>query len=346
MNRTTMTRAFVTVTGCALLPALLGQAPARPDSNSAARMQFEAASIRPAAPMNLPGRGGGAISERAGIPGTCIQRLALDQGRLNVRCYSLGKLIWAWAFGISPNRLVGPAWMGDSESDWSGGPKFDIVAKLPEGALRDQVPAMLQDLLATRFKLATHRELREQPVYALVAAKNGLTVQPASPGDADALNATANSSASEPMNMNGVPFAGTRIPSPDGGGSQVLIMNSPAIGTVRYTDSGAPAHTQRFEAPNITFEGVADLLTFAGIGPEPVVNATGNKDRHQIVLEISMAEVEALLRAGSPEQTDLQSAHLKAARDGLKKLGLQLEPRKAPVEMLLIDHLEKAPTDN
>ena len=295
--------------------------------------------------MVLPGRGGGNVSEKAGVPGRCVQRLTLDQGRLDIKCYSLGKLMWAWAFGIPATRLVGPVWMGDSASDWSGGPKFDILAKLPEGASRDQVPAMLQNLLATRFKLTTHREYREQPVYALVGAKGGLTLEPASQ-NAEALNAATNPQASGPMNMNGVQFYGTRVPSPDGGGSQVLIMNSPRMGIVRDSDSGSPNHVRRFEAPSITFEGLADLLNIAGIGPEPVVNATGEKGRYQIVLEMSMAEVEALLSAGTRDEADLQSAQIKAARDGLKKLGLQLEQRKVPVEVLVVDHLDKAPSEN
>jgi len=57
-----------------------------------------------------------------------------------------------------------------------------------------------------------------------------------------------------------------------------------------------------------------------------------------------MAELEALLTAGMRDE--MPSAKLKAARDGLKKLGLQLELRKAPIEVLVIDHLEKAPTEN
>src|SRR5206468_5539169 len=122
---------------------------------------------------------------------------------------SLGRLIWIWAFGIPPTRLVGPAWMGEATSDWSDGPRFDIEAKVPEGTSRDQVPAMLRDLLSTRFKLSTHREYREQPVYALVAAKAGLSVQSASQ-NAGALLAAANSQTSEPSNMNGVQFYVTR----------------------------------------------------------------------------------------------------------------------------------------
>jgi len=140
---------------------------------------------------------------RAGIPGRCLQKFTLDPGRVDIRCYSLGKLIWIWAFGIPPFRIVGPGWIGDAATDWTDGPAFDIFAKLPEGASRDQVPAMLRDLLATRFKLTTHREYREQPTYALVAAKGGLSA-PAASQNADAPQAAANSQTSEPSNMNGV----------------------------------------------------------------------------------------------------------------------------------------------
>jgi bla regulator protein blaR1 len=330
------------VVGVMNAPLLMGQAlPTSVDSGSTSRLEFEVASIKPAGPMNL--RGGADISERAGIPGRCIQKFTLDQGHLDIRCYSLGKLMWAWAFAIPPTRLVGTAWMGDSASDWTGGAKFDISAKLPEGASRDQVPAMLHNLLKSRFKLATHREYREQPVYALIAAKDGLTVQPASQND-DILNAVANAQPSGPMNMNGVSFYGARVPNPDGSGSQMLIMNSPRMGTVRNSESGSPKYITRFEAPDITFGGLADLLTIAGIGPEPVIDLTGEKGRHQVILEMSKAELEALLKDGMRD--DIQSAELKAARDGLKKLGLQLVPRKAPIEVLVVDHLEKSPTEN
>jgi bla regulator protein BlaR1 len=331
------------VVGVMNAPLLTGQAlPASVDSGSTSRPEFEVASIRPAGPMNVRG-GGGGISERAGIPGRCVQKVTLDQGRLDIRCYSLGKLMWAWAFGIPPARLAGTAWMGDSASDWTGGQKFDISAKLPDGASRDQVPAMLQNLLTTRFKLITHREYMEQPVYALIAAKGGPTVAPASQ-NGDTLAAAANPLGGGPMNMNGVSFYGERIPNPSGGGSQIVTMNSPRMGTVRDSDSGSPKHIRRFEAPSITFAGIADLLTIIGIGPEPVIDLTGEKGRHQVVLEMSMAELEALLKDGMRD--DIQSAELKAAQDGLKKLGLHLERRKAPIEVLVVDHLEKAPTEN
>jgi uncharacterized protein (TIGR03435 family) len=332
------------VVGVMNAPLLMGQAlPTPAASGSTARLEFEVASIRPAGPMNLP-PGGGRISKRSGIPGRCVQRFTLDQGRLDIKCYSLGSLMWAWAFRIPPSRLVGTAWMGDAATDWSGGERFDISAKLPEGASRDQVPAMLQNLLIARFKLATHREYREQPVYALIAAKDGPKVQPASQSS-DSLSAAAIHHGGEPSNMNGVYFYAERIPNPDGSGSQILIMNSPRMGTVRNSESGSPKYITRYEAPGITFGGLADLLTIAGIAdPEPVIDLTGEKGRYQVVLEMSMAGLEAVLSAGARD--DIQSTGLKAAQDGLKKLGLQLEHRKVPMEVLVVDHLDKAPTEN
>jgi bla regulator protein blaR1 len=328
------------VVGVLNAPLLLAQALPIP-SDSAVRPRFEVASIKPAGQM----QGIGNVSVRAGIPGRCVQKDTFDPGHVDIRCYSLGKLIWIWAFGIPPSRIVGPAWMGDAASDWSDGPKFDISAKLPEGTSRDQVPAMLRDLLATRFKLTTHREYREQPVYALVAAKGGLSLQFAAQ-NADALNVVANSQTSEPSNMNGVQFYVTRLPNPDGRGSQVWIMNSPRMGTVRKSETGSPNYIERYEAPSITLDGLADLLTIAGIGPDPVVNATGQQGRCQISLEMSIAELKELLTSETRVPGDRQSAMLKAARDGLKKFGLQLERRKAPVEVLVIDNLEKTPSEN
>ena len=51
--------------------------------------------------------------------------------------------------------------------------RFDIAARLPEGATKDDVPEMLRALLVERFKLAAHREKSEQPVLGLVVGKGG-----------------------------------------------------------------------------------------------------------------------------------------------------------------------------
>jgi uncharacterized protein (TIGR03435 family) len=51
--------------------------------------------------------------------------------------------------------------------------KFNIDAKLPVGASQDQIPVMMQTMLADRFKLKCHRETRAFREYALVVAKGG-----------------------------------------------------------------------------------------------------------------------------------------------------------------------------
>src|SRR5205807_7517580 len=65
--------------------------------------------------------------------------------------------------------ISGPAWL---ETE-----RFDIIAKIPEDAARDQISQMFQALLADRFKLKLHREKKERPVYALVAGKNGPKIE-------------------------------------------------------------------------------------------------------------------------------------------------------------------------
>jgi uncharacterized protein (TIGR03435 family) len=58
--------------------------------------------------------------------------------------------------------------------DQSGAqPQFEIAAKVPHGATKEQVRLMWQKLLADRFRVAVHRETKEVPVYELVVAKGG-----------------------------------------------------------------------------------------------------------------------------------------------------------------------------
>ncbi len=76
------------------------------------------------------------------------------------------KILIAIAYRFD-SRLIrgGPAWIDDQ--------LYDLAAKLPAGASQDRVPVMLQALLAEKFKLAVHRETKEQSVYFLVQGKTG-----------------------------------------------------------------------------------------------------------------------------------------------------------------------------
>jgi len=70
--------------------------------------------------------------------------------------------------------LGGPEWVGAASIDmrFVGGDRFDIAATLPEGTSAKEVPAMLRALLAERFKLTVHTEVREAPIYALLVARS------------------------------------------------------------------------------------------------------------------------------------------------------------------------------
>lgn len=75
------------------------------------------------------------------------------------------------AFGVYDDRLWsgGPGWIREKRFDISA--KFDL-SKYPKPTL-DQRRAMLQQLLADRFKLEVHHESKDFPLYALVIAKHG-----------------------------------------------------------------------------------------------------------------------------------------------------------------------------
>jgi uncharacterized protein (TIGR03435 family) len=80
------------------------------------------------------------------------------------------------------------------------------------------------------------------------------------------------------------------------------------------------------------------------------------KGRYQLVLEVSLNDLLGLrpaMTSAVDDPTarenalmDMEEAALKGFNDGLRKLGLQLERRKGPVETLVVDRVEKTPTAN
>ena len=130
-------------------------------------VSFEVASIKPSAPQPMGFR-------RIGM--------TTDGGIARYSGVSLQDLIRS-AYRVKDFQIQGP--------DWLGNDRFDIVAKLPDGAKEDQVPEMLQALLAERFKLTLHRDTKEHPIYALIVGKNGPQLKPAEVQTRDAGSAPA-----------------------------------------------------------------------------------------------------------------------------------------------------------
>ena len=111
---------------------------------------FEVASIKPSPPLSAKGVVFGMIDDPDRFNGSYVTLLDL----------------MARAYGVEHSRISGgPSWL---LSD-----RFDVIAKLPTGTPRGQIPLMLQTLLSERFRLIVRRESRMTRVYALVPAKGG-----------------------------------------------------------------------------------------------------------------------------------------------------------------------------
>jgi uncharacterized protein (TIGR03435 family) len=261
--------------------------------------------------------------------------MKVEPGRVEFRCATLEMLI-GYAFRVSPGRVTGPAWMMAL-----GSPRFNIEANIPQGASKNQVPEMFQNLLADRFKLVVHRETANLPVYALVVAKGGPKINKAAPREGAG---SPSVDLDAPSTFDG--FYGTvqtrTIPGADGSGS-VTTMSNPRMGTVRQT--GNPYRGQRWEAPDISFAGFADLVdNVAPFLSLPVIDMTGIGGRYNLTLEVSLKDLRE--PAGPGNAGDMEEIVLSAFNNGLLKLGLRLERRKGPLETVVVDRVEKTPTEN
>ena len=78
------------------------------------------------------------------------------------------------AYGLDHWRISGGL-------PWLSEDRFEVIATLPQGALREEIPLMLQGLLAERFGLIVAWEKRMSRVYALVEAKGGLKLKAVDP---------------------------------------------------------------------------------------------------------------------------------------------------------------------
>lgn len=147
------------VTGAPLLFVMHSVSLAQPTSPT-----FEVASVKPAVKV-LPGANGSGATGFAASSDAALVR------------YSGVSFKWLLtkAFQTSEFAISGPSWI-DTE-------KYDVVAKLPDGAKKSDIPAMLQQLLAERFHLVVRQHEKVQRDYAMVVGKSGLLLKPiATPG--------------------------------------------------------------------------------------------------------------------------------------------------------------------
>jgi uncharacterized protein (TIGR03435 family) len=88
----------------------------------------------------------------------------LRGGRYDLRKATMMDLI-RLAYGFEPDTVLGGP-------DWLEFDRFDIAAKAPPTTSPREVSLMLQSLLADRFKLRFHNDVKPMPVFALTAGKD------------------------------------------------------------------------------------------------------------------------------------------------------------------------------
>ncbi|MEO8593546.1 MAG: TIGR03435 family protein [Candidatus Solibacter sp.] len=260
--------------------------------------------------------------------------MKIDNKRVDIGNFSLLQLICK-AYDVKTYQVTGPEWltanMGISQQ------RFDIVANLPDGTTKEQVPQMLQTLLAERFKVKLHKDSKEQPVYALVVAKGGLKMK--------------QSAAAAP------PAEGEQNPAVTG--SNTVSVNQTKGGAEFSDGSGksqkmvpaADGKSMRFEMTGFTVAELAEGLT--PLVDHPIVDTTGVAGKYDAVIDISMGDLlDVARKVGQAIPASTVAALGEAAEPtgsiftSLQALGLKLEPRKMPMTLLVVDSAEKAPTEN
>jgi uncharacterized protein (TIGR03435 family) len=299
---------------------------------------FEVASIKPAAPQ-----ADGRIMVRMGgnVP-----------GRLDYANVSLRDLV-RQAYEVKDYQVVAP--------DWLNSTRFDVQAKYPPDTSTATRNLMLQALLAERFGLKIHKESKEASVYNLVVGKNGHKLKKAEenptimgpdgpisgPGASDRrVEAPGGPSAAGGGAVAGTRGGGPGGPPPPGGGRGMMMM--------RIGNGGNMA----MQMKSMSMPNFADMLS-RQVG-KPVFDQTSVEGLYDIDLEFKPQEGTGMMRGlpmpmprpdgagpgggSGPAPDNVEGASIFTAIQD--QLGLKLEPKKGPVETIVVDQINKTPTEN
>jgi bla regulator protein blaR1 len=267
--------------------------------------KFEVATIRPSRPSN---DGGG------GFEGDAFR----------VRNFPLKQIIkLAYGIYIQGDRLI------EGSPSWLESERYDIVAKM-DAATADRLKKlspdertqaqnqMLQELFADRLKLAIHRETRELSVYALTVAKNGPKLKKAKPGD---------------TYENAFPYANKYADATELAGKYFVVRDGgPARGTTTMYAFGVSVHALAMELKQLA----------GGI----VQDRTGITGSYDFTLKFCNNPSSPGPSAAAADGQAVPSASEPCGVPALftaiqQQLGLKLEVGKGPVEVIVIDHVER-----
>jgi uncharacterized protein (TIGR03435 family) len=179
---------------------------------------------------------------------------------------------------------------------------------------------MLQNLLADRLGLKVHWATGQTDTYNLVVAKGGPKFNVAAPDSPQASGDASKSGNPDRVGSDGFP-----IPPPG---------NGPWIGATPGGKMGMRGHNQ-------TAAEMARAIGIRILG-HPLTDSTGLTGNYDYtVFWSAQATMDAL--SGRPALDPEGLSIFDAVQD---QLGLKIEKRKGPVQMLVVDHMEKKPTEN
>ena len=233
-------------------------------------------------------------------------RMKVERSRIHYQNASLRDCIQV-AYAVKDFQISGPSWLSN---------RFNIEARYPAGATEDDVPEMLQALLKERFKLEVHPAMKDHAVYALVVSRNGPKITPTE------------------LHPTDLPDSATRRPGTPVYGD-LLMMGSPA--------------GMRLKGPAVSLSTLVETLSV--FTDEPVVDQTALPGRYDI--DLVFLPEERLRMHGTPgggaglgRGAEAQVEPPPTLFEAVQQYGLKLEARKAPMKVLVVDHLEKSPTEN
>jgi uncharacterized protein (TIGR03435 family) len=296
--------------GVAIAVAAFGQAP--PGAH------FEVASIRPAAPDLMSQYAAGKLHTG----------MSVDGARVDIGAMTLADLICT-AYHIRAYQLSGPDSMTAN--------RFDILARIPDGVPKETVPEMLQALLVERFRLAIHHEMKDENVYALVVGKGGAKLEQ-SRQDSDAPTPTGGVETDLGQGAVNVKSDGKGEATLSGGPNGPMRM------------SPGPEGAMHYDFLAMSMSKLADFLSAPSpMLDRPVVDVTGMTGNYEVSLDIPFAILRRRAQAGgfvSPTATAPSGPSEETLFGSLQKMGLNLEKRRLPIDTIIVDHLERAPTGN
>jgi len=213
------------------------------------------------------------------------------------------------AYEIEDNQLAGaPGWLRSERYDIEAKMDSAVAAELRKLGPDQRKAArqhMLQVLLEDRFKLTIHRESADRPVYALVIARHGPKLHEAKPGD------------TYPNGLKGVH-----------GASGLLFMGG----------IGGPLTAQ-----GASMENLSRLLSLQL--RRPVIDKTGLTGNYDFTLKWAPDQNTPMFNGAGNDSVPSDSSGPSIFTAVQEQLGLKLESQKGPVEMIVIDHVEK-PSEN